>query len=74
MPEQPLLAPDAAPESRQAPVASYDSVAWDNDRYRVPAVGAAHGPEPHPFAGTIDEVTIFDSTVSLAAIQQAFLQ
>lgn len=37
-------------------------------------IGAAHGSDAHTFAGTMDEVTIFDRVVSLAAIQRAFLQ
>ena len=37
-------------------------------------IGAAHGSDTNTFAGAIDEVTIFDGALSLAAIQQAFLQ
>ena len=37
-------------------------------------IGAAHGPENNTFAGTIDEVAIFDVVVGLTAIHRAYLQ
>ena len=37
-------------------------------------IGAAHGPNNKTFAGTIDEVAIFDVVVGLTAIHQAYLQ
>jgi hypothetical protein len=37
-------------------------------------IGAAHGPDNNTFAGTIDEVAIFDMVVDPTAIHQAYLQ
>ena len=37
-------------------------------------IGAAHGPDHPAFAGTIDEVAIFDGIVGLTAIHSAYLQ
>jgi len=37
-------------------------------------IGAAHGPGADTFAGTIDEVTIFDAAVHATAIRRAHIQ
>jgi len=37
-------------------------------------IGAAYGPGDNSFAGTIDEVAIFDAAVSPSAVHQAYLQ
>lgn len=37
-------------------------------------IGAAHGPDNNTFAGTIDEVMIFNAVVGLTSIHQTFLQ
>ena len=37
-------------------------------------IGGAHGPDDNTFAGTIDEVEIFDVVVSSTAVRQAYMQ
>jgi hypothetical protein len=37
-------------------------------------IGGVHGPDDNTFAGTIDEVAIFDVVVGPAAVQQAYMQ
>ncbi|MHC4556496.1 MAG: LamG domain-containing protein [Planctomycetota bacterium] len=37
-------------------------------------IGAAHGPDDNTFAGTIDEVAIFDVVVAPTVVRQAYLQ
>jgi len=37
-------------------------------------LGGAHGPDGNTFAGTIDEVAIFDAVVSPTAVRQAYIQ
>jgi hypothetical protein len=37
-------------------------------------IGSAHGPGSNYFAGTIDEVAIFDMVIGTSAIHQAYLQ
>jgi len=37
-------------------------------------IGRAHSPDNNTFAGTIDEVAIFDTVVGVAAVQQAYLK
>ncbi len=37
-------------------------------------IGGAHGPDDNTFAGTIDEVAIFDVVVGPTAVQQAYMQ
>ena len=37
-------------------------------------IGSAHGPGNNYFAGTIDEVAIFDTVIGTSAIHQAYLQ
>jgi hypothetical protein len=37
-------------------------------------IGAAYGPDSNYFAGTIDEVAIFDMAIGTTAIHQAYLQ
>jgi hypothetical protein len=37
-------------------------------------IGGAHSPDNNTFAGTIDEVAIFDTVVGVATVQQAYLK
>jgi hypothetical protein len=37
-------------------------------------IGGAHGPDGNTFAGTIDEVAIFDAVVSPTVVRQAYIQ
>jgi hypothetical protein len=37
-------------------------------------IGGAYGPDDNTFAGTIDEVSIFDVVVGPTVVQQAYIQ